>query len=575
MSGIRFKIICLIFFLAFLAILAKLFSWQVLKGSDLSVQARGQYSTGETLSAPRGNILASDGSWLAAEEGQWLIWTSIPDIKNTPKDIANKLAPLLIDAQTTDENYQQLLMNEEVRIEELLGKGGSVWAPIKHRVTSDVKKNIESLGIKGIGFNPEEGRVYPEASAAAQLMGFVGKDTDGKDKGYSGLEGFYDLVLSGKPGFVSREKDAKGMPILLDNSHEVSPIGGVNLLTNIDKTIQLSLEKRLAEGIQKYGAKGGTAIVMRPSDGAILGMASLPSYDPDKYWQYGDDLFKNPGVSDAFEPGSIFKVLVMSAGIDSGVVKPDTICDICSGPLKVDKYYIETWDKKYHPDSTMTDVILNSDNVGMSFVGQKLGADKLYDYLKSFGIGDLTGIDLQGEVAPELREKGTWNIVDLATASFGQGVAVTPIEMVKAVGAIANRGKLVTPSVVKSLVGDGWNQDIKGLTQQQVISPDTAQKITDMMVNAAQNGESKWTRIPGFKVAGKTGTAQIPIAGHYDAQKTIGSFIGFAPADNPKFVMLVTLKEPQSSIWASETAAPLWYSIAKDLFPYMGVQPEN
>ena len=303
-------------------------------------------------------------------------------------------------------------------------------------------------------------------------------------------------------------------------------------------------------------------------------MVSFPSYDPLKYYDYGDEYFKNPAVSDTFEPGSIFKVLVMASALDAGVLKPDTKCDICSGPLKIDKYSIETWNNKYYPDSTMIDVIVHSDNIGMVYVGQKLGEDMMYDYLDKFGIGSPTGIDLQGEVAVPLRKKDTWNIVDLSTASFGQGVTVTPIEMIKAVSVLANKGYSPTPQVVDKLSGDNWEEDIKP-KKEKVISEEAVNEITAMMVEAAKSGESKWINIKGFKVAGKTGTAQIPIAGHYDAEKTIASFIGFAPAGDAKFIMLVTLKEPSSSPWASETAAPLWYSIAKDLFLYFGIQPEN
>lgn len=575
MSSFRFKLIFFIFFIFFVAVLVRLFSWQILRGASLSAQARGQYTSTNVVSAGRGNILAQDESWLVARSDAWLAYASLPELKKKPQEVADKLAPLLLGEVKPEDNYRQELLQETSRLEELLGRGGVVWVPLKHKVDPQTKKNIEALGISGIGFEPEESRVYPEASAAAQLLGFVGKDAQGGDKGYFGLEGFYDLALSGKPGFVAREKDAKGIPILLGESKEVSAMTGVDLITNIDKRVQLTLEKILSEGIEKYGAKGGTAIVMRPADGAILGMASYPSYDPAKYWQWGDEYFKNPAVSDSFEPGSIFKVLVMSAALDVGAVTPETVCDKCDSPLKVDKYTIETWNKKYHPDSTMTDVIVNSDNVGMAFVGQKLGADKLHDYLDKFGIGEPTGVDLQGEATPVLREKGTWNVVDLATASFGQGVAVTPIQMVRAVGAIANGGRLVTPQVVDKLKGDGWEEDIKPKEDGRVVSGETASEITQMMVTAAKNGEAKWTALRGFNVAGKTGTAQIPIAGHYDSEKTIGSFVGFAPADKPRFVMLVTLREPTTSPWASETAAPLWYSILKDLIPYFGIQPED
>ena len=264
----------------------------------------------------------------------------------------------------------------------------------------------------------------------------------------------------------------------------------------------------------------------------------------------------------------------MASALDSGKIQPDAICDICDGPINVDGYQIETWNNKYHPNSSLTDIIVNSDNVGMSFVGQKMGADTLYDYLQKFGIGSVSGIDLQGESSPALRKKGTWSNVDLDTASFGQGVAVTGIQMVRAVAAIANGGYLVTPHVVSQIQGDGWQRNVNIPSPVRIISSDSASQVTQMMVAAANLGEAKWTKIPGFdNVAAKTGTAQIPVAGHYDPTNTNHSFIGFAPADKPKFVMLVTLDSPTSSPWAAETAAPLWYGIAKELFPYLGVTP--
>jgi len=547
---IKLKVITVFFAGVFLLLVLKLFIWQVVTGGNLAKEAKNQYRSGKVISAPRGNIYAADGSILAGRKEAWLLYASVPDFKEGPPEIAKKISPIL------EADYEIL--------KDTLAVKGAVWIPVTHKISSEVKNNIEALDIAGLGFEPEEDRAYPEASVAAQLLGFVGKNAEGEDTGYFGLEGYYNLPLSGRRGYSSTDKDAKGNPILLGDFQEVSALGGVDLMTNIDKTVQLILEKRLKEGIEKYGAKGGSSMVADPTTGAILAMASYPSFDPAQYREYNDSLFKNPAISDTFEPGSVFKVVVMSAALDAGAVEPETICDICTGPFRVDKYSIATWNNKYHPDSTMTEVIVNSDNVGMIFVGQKLGADKLYDYLKKFGFGDSTGIDLQGEAVPALRPKSSWNIVDLATASFGQGVAITGAQLIRAVSAIANGGKLPRLEVVKGKP-----------KLEQIISPQTAAKMTAMMVEAAKNGEAKWTNTRGFSVAGKTGTAQIPIAGHYDTQNTMASFIGFSPANNPKFIMLITLNTPQSSPWASETAAPLWYSIAKDLFPYFNIQPEN
>jgi cell division protein FtsI/penicillin-binding protein 2 len=567
-----FILLCL-FLLAFGALLVRLFYWQVARGQSLSILAREQYQDGSSISAPRGEILASDGSWLAATADAWLLYASVPEITTKPQQIGDVLAPLFVDPKK--QGAKELTLEESIRIANLLEREGAVWVPIKHKISSDIKNEIQDFGIRGLGFEQEEDRLYPEASSAAHLLGFVGKNESGEDQGYFGLEGYYNFVLSGKPGFVSREEDIRGVPILFGkNSKEVPPVAGVDLLTHIDKTVQFALEKKLKEGIERYGAISGSGVIMNPKDGAIIAMSAFPSYDPARYQDFSNELFLNPVISSSFEPGSVFKVLVMASALDSGVVKPDTKCPVCDKPFEVDGYYIRTWNDQYRPDSTMTDVIVNSDNVGMSFVGSRLGADRMYDYLSKFGVGSLTGVDLQGESTAKLRERGTWSQVDLATASFGQGVAVTPIQMIRAVAAIANGGVITTPQVVDKIVTDSWMDDVKPVTGERVISEKAAQEMTAMMVQAAEHGESKWTDIPGFKVAGKTGTAQIPIKGHYDADKTIASFVGFAPYDNPKFVMLITLQEPQSSPWASETAAPLWYSVAKEIFNYYGIQPE-
>lgn len=546
----RLKIAATFFILGFLGVTTRLFYWQIVKGKELAESANMQYRGSEKIYSQRGSILASDGSWLAVMRTNWLLYADKPKISN-PRVIANSLSEIL--EEESDSIYAKIT------------REGLVWIPIKHKITTEQKEKIEELGFSGLGFEAEDTRYYPEGSSSAQLLGFVGKNEQGVDTGYFGLEGYYDLPLRGKEGYVSRDKDLSGAPLLSSGVSEISTIAGVDLLTYIDKSIQTKVEEKLKLGIEKYGAKEGSVIIMEPKTGAILSMASYPSYDPAKYGEYDGNLYKNPAISDTFEPGSVFKVIVMAAALDAEVVEPDTKCDICDKPLKVDRYYIETWNNKYHPDATMTDVIVNSDNVGMSFVAQKLGEDKMYEYLDNFGIGNLTGIDLQGESSISLRKKGIWNIVDLMTSSFGQGVAVTPIQLVRAVGAIANNGYLVTPKIVKN----------SNTEKVKIISKDAAEKMTEIMVESSKHGESQWTNLQGFNIAGKTGTAQIPIAGHYDAEKTIASFVGFAPANDPKFVMLVTLKEPQSSQWASETAAPLWYSIAKDLFQYFGIQPEN
>jgi len=318
----RIRFVSLFFLIGYILLSGRLFFWQVIKGKELSARAREQYQIGKSLAAPRGNILAKDATWLAARGEAWQVYASLPDLHESPRKIADKLAPFFVE----DPGDREQLLIEVDRLTSLLSRQEVVWVPLKHKISPEVKKNIEALAIGGIGFEREEMRVYPEASSAAHLLGFVGKDSEGEDIGYFGLEGFYNLSLSGKPGFLTRERDARGLPIGIGDSTEILAIKGVDLLTHIDKTIQLTLEEKLLDGIEKYGAKGGTAIVMDPKDGAILGMVSYPAYDQARYWQFGDEFFKNPAVSDTFEPGSIFKILIMAADLDEDAVEDDTKC---------------------------------------------------------------------------------------------------------------------------------------------------------------------------------------------------------------------------------------------------------
>jgi cell division protein FtsI/penicillin-binding protein 2 len=565
-SGWRIYLLFALFLLVGFLIETRLFYWQIIKSSELVEAAQKQHWVSFEILPKRGEILASDGFPLAANKEAYLVFASLPDLKDDPARIAAKIAPFL-----AEENQE---LETELQIKQRLERADLVWVPLKHKIPTETKNQLEKLNLAGLGFEKESRRDYPEASSAAHLLGFVGSDINGRDKGYQGLEGYYDLELKGRSGLLKREKDASGRPILVGETKQEKEYDGRSLLTTIDRAIQYLLEEKLMLGLKRYGAKSGTIVIMEPRTGAILGMVSLPSYDPANYFKYDQQLFPNPAIATAFEPGSIFKVLVMASALDTGVVKPETICDQCSGPRTISGYQIKTWNEKYFPNCNMIEVIQHSDNVGMVFVGEKLGSEKLVNYLKSFGIGEPTGIDLEEEGNPGLRPLNDWKEIDLATASFGQGVALTPLQMVRAVGAIANQGKLVKPFVVSQLIGQDESVKITNPPAKEVIKPTTALTMTEILVNAVANGEAKWAKPPGFKIAGKTGTAQIPIAGHYDKEKTIASFVGYAPADNPKFVMLVTLQEPTSSPWGSETAAPLWFEIAQELFTYFGILPE-
>jgi stage V sporulation protein D (sporulation-specific penicillin-binding protein) len=543
----------------FSLIIIRLFYWQIISGDDLRLAAMEQYSLEFTLPASRGDILVEDGSPLAMNSVAHLVFAQPKEITSFD-EFAGKVAPIL----TLDKND---LVSE-------LSVPGRIWVPISHKVDSDKVDQLKALGLKGIGFEREPKRYYPEASMAAQLLGFVGLDQNGRDKGYFGLEGYYDRELRGKDGRLEVEKDVRGSPIVIGDAKRIEAENGRSLVLWVDRTIQRIAEEKLLEGMTKYGAKEGTVSIMDPKTGGILALASYPSYDPLRYGLFDKNTYQNPIVASTYEPGSTFKVLVMASALNERAVTAQTTMEE-TGPVDVGEYTIKTWNNQYAGTQTMTEVIQHSSNVGMVFVARKLGKEKLISYIRNFGFGQLTGIDLEEEASPLMREDKEWRDIDLATASFGQGIAVTPLQMIRAVGALANDGWLMEPRMVKEIRGsDGKTVVIKPKKIRQVVGADAAHVVTEMMINAVDNGEAKWAKPKGYRIAGKTGTAQIPVAGHYDETKTIASFVGFAPADNPRFVMLVTLREPSSSPWGSETAAPLFFTIAKELFLYLGIPPQ-
>lgn len=548
------------FFLIFLlfTVILRLFYWQVIKGEELSALGRSQYGGFNRIMPQRGEIKTSDGYSIAANKISFLVFANPKEIKD--KEKASKILSDLLEIETASVS-SALTSN-------------LFWVPLKSKITIDEKNSLEKLKIPGIGFEKVPSRFYPEGSMAAQLLGFVGKDEFGENKGYFGLEGYYDRQVKGKTGISSFVYDAFGRPVVAKMSENLKEVDGRSLILNIERPIQFLAEKRLKEGIKKYEASGGAVLIMEPKTGNILAMSSFPSFNPQNYSQYPYENYKNTLISNLYEPGSTFKALVMASALDSGVVKPNTKCSICSGPFSMGGYTIKTWNDKYYKDTNMVEVIQHSDNVGMVFVARSLGAERMLSYLKKFGIGDLTGIDLQGEVTSELRMKEQFGPLDLATTGFGQGISVTPIQLLTAFSSLANNGKRMEPHVVSKIQtpqGDFFNIEPKVIDKP--ISEKTAKVMTEILVNAVNKGEAQWTKIKGYRVAGKTGTAQIPIAGHYDPNKTITSFIGFGPADDPKFAMLVIVDRPQTSIYGSETAAPIFFSIARDLFNYYGIPP--
>jgi|SRR3989344_1068439 len=542
----------------FVIVILRLFYWQVVKAEELSALGESQYGRNIKLTSKRGDIKTSDNFPIATNKLSYLVFANPKEIKEKEK-AAEILSPFL--KQDTASISAFLLPDR-------------FWVPLKSQIDIGTKNEIEKLNLPGIGFEEQSIRFYPESSMAANLVGFVGKGMEGEDKGYFGLEGYYDRQLKGKASYAIQIHDALGRPILSKMNKNSKETNGRSIVLNIDRSIQFLAEKKLKEGIEEYEASGGMVGIMDPKTGGIIAMVSFPSFDPAKYQEYSDEKYKNPFISNVFEPGSTFKSLVMAAALDAKVVKPDTKCPICGGPVSMSGYKIKTWNDQYYKDINIIDIIRHSDNTGMVYVSKSLGLDRMISYFNRFGIGDITRIDLQGEVSTGIKPKNQWYEIDLATAGFGQGISVTPIGLLTAFASLANDGKLMEPHVVSKIeMPDKKTVEIEPKIVERPIKSETAKVMTEILVNAVNNGEAKWARVKGYRIAGKTGTAQIPIAGHYDPHKTIASFIGFAPADDPKFAMLVIVDRPTKSIYGAETAAPIFFDIARGIFAYYGIQP--
>lgn len=538
----------------------KTFTKQVIEHDHYLKLANSQHLWQQENKARRGQIYDTNGYPLAANLSMPALEV-VPNQVDDPEYTARKLAVVL-----------HLSREEEMKLKDDLGTKKLYLPPLKHKLTEEEIAKIKEFNLAGVLLVPEDWRFYPEGSLASQILGYM----DTEKNGQYGIEGYFDSELMGNSGFVESYKDLTGRTIA-DSEHVLNQVQqGVNLYLTIDRSVQYFVETMLREAVDTYKADGGSVIIMEPKTGRIISMASYPTFDPNEYYKVDNySYFNNSIISNYWEPGSVFKVITMAAALDQNLITPDTSEEFGASIKVLDR---EIWNSERKPygRETMTQVLENSDNVGMVWVGQKLGKDQFYKYLYKFGFGDPTGIDLNAESAGSVVDKSVVNEVDLATMTFGQGVAVTPIQMVTAVGAIANGGYLMKPYVVDKIVTiDGKEVVVKPEIVRSVLNPNSATSIAAMMVSVVENGHGKQAGVKGYYVAGKTGTAQIPVNGIYDPNKTIGSFVGFAPVSNPKFVMLVKIDIPKTTEWAESSAAPLFGRISEFLLNYYMVAPER
>jgi cell division protein FtsI/penicillin-binding protein 2 len=423
-------------------------------------------------------------------------------------------------------------------------------------------------GLSGLGFKPHFQRSYPENALASNVLGFVTRD----GRGYFGIEEKYNDLLAGNPVQVWVPNDP-------NKATEIPRVpNGTTLVLTINRDLQAKVENILDQALTKYGAENGAIIVMNPQNGEILAMSTTPRLDLNNYSNYfnlyDNGSQYNRSIGMAYEAGSVVKILTMAAALDTGVVTPQTTY-IDTGSIDVGGITIYNWDRQPWGQQDMTGCLQHSLNVCMAWISTQMGSQSFYGYMERFGLGHPTGIDLSGEAMGRLKVPGDtdWYPVDLGTNAFGQGVTVTPLQMLMSASAIANGGKMVTPHVLYSMLRDGHQYNVPSQYAGSPIKAETAKTLTDML-SVSLEGESSSALVPGYRVAGKTGTAQIPTENGYDSSKTNASFIGWGPVDDPQFMIYVWIQKPTTSIWSSETAAPVFSQVAAQTIIQLNLPPD-
>jgi cell division protein FtsI/penicillin-binding protein 2 len=422
--------------------------------------------------------------------------------------------------------------------------------------------------LTGLEFKSHPQRSYPEDSLASNIIGFVNRE----GRGYFGVEEKYDLLLAGNPVQALVPTDP-------NKAYDIPrALNGTTLVLTINRDLQAATEQILDESLDTYDAKRGTILIMDPRNGEVLAMASTPRMNLNEFWQYGD-LYDtasdfNPAVSRPYEPGSVIKILTMAAALDSGTVAPETSY-LDTGSILVGGVKIQNWDQSPWGEQNMIGCLQHSLNVCMAMIATQMGAGTFYNYMDNFGFGHLTGVDLAGESAGRLKIPGDsdWYPVDLGTNAFGQGVTVTPIQMMMATSAVANKGRMVIPHTLYAMVRDGQEYNAPAQYAGSPISVQTADTLSNMLAVSLES-EASLALVPGYRIAGKTGTAQIPVDGYYDSTQTNTSFIGWGPVDDPRFMIYVWLERPSASIWGSDTAAPVFSEVAKKTILLLDIPPD-
>ncbi len=556
------KRIATLFFLFSLVLFflgARVFWVQFVRGAELSEKALQNRMRDIPVESKRGTIYDRNGNDLAisvSADSIYAIPAEVIIAKNiTDKEIAQKLA-------------QVLELDEEEVYKRITRRSSFEW--VKRQVEPEKTKLLRELDLPGIGFTEESRRHYPKGSLASHILGISGVDNTGLE----GIDFFYNDLIGGTKGRIIIEHDGGGRPIPEATHKFIPPIDGANLVLTIDETIQYIIEREISKVFEERNAKSACAIVIDTKTGEILGMTSRPTFDPNKYGEYPVKNRRNFAINDAYEPGSTMKIVTSAIALEEKVVSADRKF-FCPGYVKVGRETIGCSDRKAHGSQVFPEVVENSCNVAFVEIGLDIGIATFFKYLGDFGFGQATGVDLPGEALGILVNPKEAKQIDLATMSMGQANAVTPIQLLNAVAAVANDGKLMQPHLVKQVI-DNDGEVIKSYNPKvikEVISPEVSKELRAILEGVVTNGTGRNAYIEGYRVAGKTGTAQkVSPTGGYMTNEYVASFIGFAPADEPRIACIVVVDAPQGyPYYGGWVAAPAFREIIKDTLRYLEV----
>lgn len=547
--------------LVFLFVIGRLFQISVIEHPQAVVKAKNQYGIKQTIEAKRGHIYFQNLNTASKYPVALNVdsYTVIAD-------------PFIIkDARATASALAGLLAEKDTDIEPKITDKHKRFVVLKKKLTKDQAKKVEELNLKGITVQTIPSRYYPEASLGSHLVGFV----NGESEGQYGIEGFFNEDLKGYDGSFVGQKDAKRR--IIEENDSAKPRDGSDIVLTIDNNLQYVVEQKLKAALKLYEAESGTVVIMDVKTGAIRALANMPDYDLNNYGTVPQDqqhVFSNTAVSNSWEPGSIFKTFTLAAGMDMGLFEPETELELpCF--MKINGFEIRNAEDKCYTKPNLIRVLADSINVGTIWAADKLGNDNFAKYLSDFGFGTKTGIEIQPEASGKIQEPKRWQDVTRATYSFGQGLTTTPVQMVAAYASIANGGKLMHPYIVDKRI-DGSGKEIVTSPREvrQVVKPETAAKTNLLLEKTVTEGHAKRAGVPGYRVAGKTGTAQVVgDDGRYAENQHIGALAGYFPSNDPQFAMVVKLDKPKAVEFAESSAGPLFGEIAGWLLHYAKIPP--